>query len=255
MQRALQRESVLVEIARFGVFNFHHGKEASWWGPARYAAWVFPPQGMGEVQLVDLGPAEAIERAVSEYRKAMRNSAEEINRRGEAEAEAELRKVLVALSERVLRPLEPVLAKFSNWQISPDAALWLVPWGALPLADGSYALEKHTINYLISGRDLVAPPTGVQPKTGSALVVADPDFDLAAVPAVPVVKGEAAAVDQSLRHRTGAVVTGLRRARSPRTGRVCPEHSKRRRRSCRASRGFWDPSRSCSPGCKPRRRG
>ncbi len=99
VQQALPRESVLVEIARFGVLKFRHGNEATWWQPARYAAWVFPPEGKGEVRLVDLGPAEEIERAVSGYRKAMRGAGEEITRKGEAEAEVELRKPLVALAQ------------------------------------------------------------------------------------------------------------------------------------------------------------
>jgi CHAT domain-containing protein/tetratricopeptide (TPR) repeat protein len=191
VQQVLPRESVLVEIARFRVFDFHHGDEMNWWQPPRYAAWVLPPEGMGDIRLVDLGPAEEIEKAISLYRTAMRSSALEINRKGEPAAEAEIRIPLVALAQRVLRPLEPVLARFSNWQISPDAALWLVPWGALPLEDGFYALEKHTINYLVSGRDLLSSSSGVEGKGRAGLVVADPDFDLTAGPS-PAAGGGAA---------------------------------------------------------------
>ena len=88
---------------------------------------VHPTCGKGDVRLIDLGPAEDIERAVSEYRKAMRGTDEPITRKGEPEAEAELRVPLEALAKPVLRPLEPLLAAFPSWQLSPDAALWLHP--------------------------------------------------------------------------------------------------------------------------------
>ena len=132
----------------------------------------------------------------------MREAGEEINRKGETEAEAGIRKPLSALSQRVLRPLEPVLARFSNWQLSPDAALWLVPWGALPLEDGSYALEKHTINYLVSGRDLLTASAVGQGKAGPALVVADPDFDLRGRCLHPSLPAEAAPDLRRRRWRT-----------------------------------------------------
>ena len=179
VRKALPADSILVEIARFGVFDFRHGDEPSWWRAPRYAAWLLPPAGAGEIRLIDLGPAAAIEKSAAEYRKVMRDAGPTIARKGEAAAEAELRKPLLDLAQRVLRPLEPFLAKFPRWQISPDAALWLVPWGVLPLADGSYALEGHAINYLVSGRDLVATSrASAIPRVG--VLVADPDFDLVA---------------------------------------------------------------------------
>src|SRR5262249_61035492 len=47
---------------------------------------------------------------------------------------------------------------------------------ALPLKDGKYAIEKHSIRYIVSGRDLVSAAPAM--KTGRAMVMADPDFDL-----------------------------------------------------------------------------
>src|SRR5262249_50711717 len=50
-------------------------------------------------------------------------------------------------------------------------------WGALPLRDDTYAVEKYTIRHLVSGRDLVSPPAAG--KTARPLLMADPDYDLA----------------------------------------------------------------------------
>lgn len=179
VRKAVAADSVLVEFARFGVFDFQHGNELDWWRAPHYAAWVIPPLGKGDVQLIDLGSAEAIEQAVAEYRTAMRSAPATITDKGEPAAEAELRKPLKALAARVLRPLEAVLAKTPHWQLSPDAALWLIPWGALPLQDGAYALEKHAITYRVSGRELVTS-SSARPTPHSGLLVADPDFDAVA---------------------------------------------------------------------------
>ena len=58
-----------------------------------------------------------------------------------------------------------------------DAALWLVPWGALPVEEGRYAVEDHLIHFVISGRDQLAPPPAG--KSGVSAIFADPDYDLA----------------------------------------------------------------------------
>lgn len=185
VRNALEPGSVLVEIARVLVYDFHaEGKPSPWTDP-RYAAWIIPAAGAGAVRAVDLGPAEPIDAAVAVFRKALRAAPQAIYERGEAAAETELKATLEALAARVLRPLETELAGASRWVISPDAALWLVPWGALTLKDGRYALEEHAIRYVVSGRNLVGPPValarGPAPPS-SGLMLADPDYDLAARP-------------------------------------------------------------------------
>ncbi len=128
--------------------------------------------------LVDLGEAEAIEAAVAAVRNAIQPAAAALRDRGEPEVEARLRKPLGALAERVLRPLLPHIGGAKRWVLSPDAALWLVPWAALPLDKDRYAIEDHAISYVISGRDLVQAADKSPAGKGQAFVMADPDYDL-----------------------------------------------------------------------------
>src|SRR3981081_704285 len=99
-----------------------------------------------------------------------------------------------------LEPLDKHIDGKKRWYISPDASLWLVPWAALPLKDGRYAVEAHTISYLVSGRDLAAATS--QAKPGRPRMMADPDYDLGVDEARVATKdlvGKAAAPDPSLR--------------------------------------------------------
>ncbi len=179
VRKTIPADAILIDIARFRVANFKAKAHEKFWEPARYAAWVVPPAGEDDVQLIDLGDAEAIDQTVRDVRQALAASPTAIRGDGEAAAEQALRRPLAALAQKLLQPLRPHLDGKRQWLLSPDAALWLVPWAALPLDDEHYVIERHTIRYLISGRDLVRPepkrPGGAEPPR----IVADPDFDLA----------------------------------------------------------------------------
>ncbi len=170
-RKALPIDAVLIEIGRFYVFDFKAN-----WQPAHYAAWVIPAAGRGDVQVIDLGKAKRIEEAVSAARRALQPEIELLRSRGEPDAEQQLQKPLQDLARLVLHPLLPHIGQAKRWLISPDAALWLVPWAALPLPDGRYAVEGHLISYLISGRDLVADLGSKASER--PIVLADPDYDL-----------------------------------------------------------------------------
>jgi CHAT domain-containing protein len=212
VRHALPTDAVLVEIARFRVCNFQAEGTAKQFGPPHYAEWVIPPAGQRAVTLVDLGEAEAIEAAVAAVRHAIQPTAAALRERGEPEVEAELRKTLEALAKRVLRPLLPHIGAAKRWVLSPDAALWLIPWAALPLAQDRYVIEDHAITYVVSGRDLVQATAKPAARQGQALVMADPDYNLD-----PVVASQAAR--QVLRdQRTSSdelALRGLSRAFSP----------------------------------------
>jgi tetratricopeptide (TPR) repeat protein/CHAT domain-containing protein len=162
--------SVLIDIARFDILDFKARPTEKQWLPARYAAWIVPPENAGDITIVDLGDAAEIDNLVADYRRSIESREPEIP----------------AAKELAARVLQPILAalpsgggKIDELILSPDGALWLVPWQALPLEDGRYAVERYTIRTVISGRSLVPPPPSAKPsgETTAPLVMADPDFE------------------------------------------------------------------------------
>jgi CHAT domain-containing protein/Tfp pilus assembly protein PilF len=175
LRKALPPAGVLVALTRSGVYDFKAIQEQPAWQPEHYAAWIIP--ATGPVQVLDLGPADSIDAGVQKVRQALENAPKTIRLQGEADAEALVRTPLEALAKKVLHPLLPHIGKAKSWVLSPDGNLWLVPWAALPLPDGKYAVEDHAISYAINGRELL-DTTPVDVKPAAPLVLADPDFDL-----------------------------------------------------------------------------
>jgi CHAT domain-containing protein/Tfp pilus assembly protein PilF len=173
LRKVLPADTVFVDIARFDPYDFQ-AKEKPW-KPARYVAWVVPAAGRGDVRLVDLGEAKRIDAALGEVRKSLRGAAAAIRAGGESKAEVAFRNQATELGELVLTPLLPHIEKASHWVFSPDGALWLAPWSALPLGDKSYVVEKYRLSHAVSGRDLLRGDPGRKPSAPA--ILADPDYD------------------------------------------------------------------------------
>jgi len=187
--------AVLIDIARFDVFNYAARRKGEDWNPARYAAWIVPPQGKGEVQVVDLGDASAIDTAVAAYRDTLRaasNAKGSTTNGSEAKAEQVLRESAKPLVDKVLQPMMAGVRAAGCEEsaqeliISPDGELWLLPWGALPLEDGRYLVGKYATATVTSGRDLL--PSNDNVKALESLVFANPSFDLPAAELVKAVR-------------------------------------------------------------------
>jgi CHAT domain-containing protein/Tfp pilus assembly protein PilF len=182
LQAALRPDAVFIDIARFAVWDFKATGKQKHWGPARYVAWVTPKGG--PVRVIDLGEADKIDAAVSKARRALDEAPKQLKEAGgEIAAEKAARGALADLAALVLQPLRKEIDGAGRWVICLDGNLWLAPWAALPLDDKTYAAEKHTIQLVVSGRDLVAArvPTG---KIAAPAVFADPDFDQAPAGAI-----------------------------------------------------------------------
>lgn len=176
VRSVLKKDAVLIEIARFKHHDYQKRSADIDQLPERYVAWIIPAAGAGAIQLVDLGDAATIDESIKEARDALEGAPTTIREVGEPEAEAALMPVLKRLAEKILYPLLPSMAEKEAIYLAPDSLMWVVPWNALPLEDGSYAIEKHDIRLTVSGRYLVRNDAKLP--LSSPIIFADPDFNL-----------------------------------------------------------------------------
>lgn len=167
--RLLPRGSSLIEFLRFKYFDFPPPDRKPYWVEYRYVAVILTADGAGDVdvQVVDLGDAEAIDRMIATLR-------ERINKNDEAG----IADIGTRLRQAVLDPLIPALKGCAQLLISPDSGLTCLPFEILPMEDGRYLIDHYLISYLSAGRDLLRLNTTTQSKANLPLVIADPDFDL-----------------------------------------------------------------------------
>ena len=164
VQASVPKDAVLVEMVRYRPLDPSPGlPDGERSAPARYGAYVIHPEG--EAQYVDLGDAGPLEKLIAEFRASLadpvRATARDLGRR---------------LDEALMRPVRTRLGNELTLYIAPEGALNLIPLGALVDEKGSYLLERYTINYLASGRDLLYLGRNNSAR-GPAIIFADPAFD------------------------------------------------------------------------------
>jgi CHAT domain-containing protein len=118
----------------------------------------------GEILWKELGDAKAIDAAIAALRKALRDP-----------RRADVKRLARSVDAKVFQPFRPLLGGKSRLLISPDGALNLIPFPALVDERGRYAIERYSISYLTSGRDLLRLQVSRESRSGP-LVVAAPDF-------------------------------------------------------------------------------
>ncbi|MBO0719386.1 MAG: CHAT domain-containing protein [Blastocatellia bacterium] len=130
--------------------------------PPRYLAYVLTARG--QVNWVDLGEAGLIDRAVNLWRDALRDK----NRQ-------DVNQLARSLDEKMMQPVRSLLGGATRLLIAPDGALNLIPFAALVDEQNRYLIERYSISYLTTGRDLLRLQSP-QPSRSNTLVIANPDF-------------------------------------------------------------------------------
>lgn len=205
IRAAVPADALVCDIARFRVRDFSSQRAADDWQEARYVAWLVPPAGMGSVSIVDLGPADVIDRAVRDWRReiagfmAVANPEEEVGGGAPRPAIDVLGR---RLAELVLDPLLRVAERQPRELIViPDGSLWLAPWSALTLDDGRYCIEQFEIRHLNSARDLVPHRGQASGEAGPAraLILAAPDFGRVPAESAPATDSDRGSVARGKR--------------------------------------------------------
>jgi CHAT domain-containing protein/Tfp pilus assembly protein PilF len=166
VQSALPAGSALVEFAVYTPQDPRNNKNKL---PPRYLAYLLAAQG--QPKWTDLGKARPIDRAITSWRRALRDP-----------RRTDVRRLARVVNEKVMRPVlglaQSRSVKTRRLLIAPDSLLNLVPFAALVDRQGRYLVEGYSISYLTSGRDLLRSPVR-RPGNQDTVIVADPDYDAA----------------------------------------------------------------------------
>jgi CHAT domain-containing protein/Tfp pilus assembly protein PilF len=140
-----------------------------------YTHFTPPPKGKGRLVIeekllafvitpdqepvaIKLGPAEAIDKAVQVWRKAM------VQYQGLDQTGKELARLL-------WQPLQPHLRKVKTVLLSPDGPVCGLPFAALPgKRAGTYLVEELAIGYVTSGRQLLELDAAKDKRRGHGLL-------------------------------------------------------------------------------------
>jgi CHAT domain-containing protein/Tfp pilus assembly protein PilF len=162
IRKALPENAALVEFAIYHPSDPKATVETETSAEPRYVVYVIRSQD--QVQWKDLGATNAIDAALDSWRQALRDPQRK-----------DVQELARSLDEKVMRPVRALIGDATQLLISPDGELNMIPFGALVDEQGRYLIERFSITYLTSGRDLLRLQVARQSKS-PPVVVADPVF-------------------------------------------------------------------------------
>ena len=175
---ALPEASALVEFIRFNVFDFRAivSRGDSAWRPAHYLAFILHAAKPDDVDLINLGEAEPIDRMVGAFRASITGGDRNLifvapPAASQTSDGSDLR---TAVFDRLL----PALATCTRLFLAPDGDLNRLPFDAMPLDNGRRIIDEYRISYVSVGRDVLRFAANENRPAKEPMVVADPEFDL-----------------------------------------------------------------------------
>jgi CHAT domain-containing protein/Tfp pilus assembly protein PilF len=170
IRAALPRGAALIELVRYHRFDPRQVQPQD----ERYGAYLVTQHG--PPRWIALGAAASIDAKIDALLATLDRKA-----RGDV-AKAALRR----LDAAVLAPIRARLDGVSHLLFAPDGKLNLVPFEALVDPSGRYAVERHLVSYVATGRDLLRlaePGSRVKPRS-AGVIFAAPDYGPPSVPSV-----------------------------------------------------------------------
>jgi tetratricopeptide (TPR) repeat protein/CHAT domain-containing protein len=177
--------STLVEFVRFRLFDFT-APEKTQWQTAQYVAFILPAQQPDAVQMIKLGEAEPIDKLIRVFREASAKPGNLLGARKKQQTpDADNATVGEKLRQQIF---DPILTELRNlvsevsdhFFIAPDGDLNLLPFQILPMPETDKLLmDEYTISYLSVGRDILRRKVETNRPVSDALIIANPDFNLA----------------------------------------------------------------------------
>lgn len=169
VKAAIPNDAALLEFASYRPFDPKADSSLHAYSEPHYIVYILTNRG--EVHWKELGPAQPIDDAVNSLRVALRDPTRQ-----------DAGKLARSLDSRVMQPLRPLLDGARQLLISPDGALDLIPFEVMVDENGKYLIERYSITYLTTGRDLLRLQ-GERTSRSSPVIVADPFFGEAGSPA------------------------------------------------------------------------
>lgn len=131
--------------------------------------------------MIDLGEAEPIDRMIELFRSGVCAAplARNMVRRPSGDSPVSPEQAGQQLRAAVFDPLIAFLGDCRSLLLSPDGPLTRLPFAVLPDAEGRLLMDIYQMSYVNAGRDVLGFGTASSGVPSAALVVTDPDFDLA----------------------------------------------------------------------------
>jgi CHAT domain-containing protein len=162
IKASIPENAALIEFAVYRPFDPKAPDNPRAYGVPRYVVYVV--RGQKEVQWKDLGDASLVDEAIARWRQALRDPQRK-----------DVKQLARVLDEKIMQPIRAFVGDAAHLLLSPDGELNLVPFQALVDEQGRYALERYSISYLSTGRDLLRMQVARESRS-APLLVADPLF-------------------------------------------------------------------------------
>jgi len=159
---AIPARAALLEFAAYRPFDPRADSDARAYGEPHYIAYILRHEG--EVQWKELGSAKPIDTLVASLRAALRDPENK-----------NVQHLAREMDSRIMQPLRPLVGDATQLLISPDGELNLIPFEALVDEHQHYLVERYSISYLTTGRDLLRLQVARSSRS-APVIVADPVY-------------------------------------------------------------------------------